>query len=60
MMKQIGCSRAATGINRVTPRGIKASRKIRLIFRQKRGLQALGPIQRNLTVSILWNLETPS
>ncbi|MEN5214345.1 hypothetical protein ABE484_00595 [Pseudomonas pudica] len=65
MQKQIGWKSAGDGMIGVTMERQPTSRTRKANF--KRGEQKclqimppIRPIQRNLTVSTLWNLETPS
>ncbi len=64
MQKQIGWKSAADGMISVTIAPQPTSRISKAIQRGEQKCQqitpSIRPIQRNLTVSTLWNLETPS
>ena len=60
MQKQIGTFLAANGMNDVTTNWLSASRFKMAIHMGKKCEHRTAPPQRNLTVSTLWNPETPS
>lgn len=64
MQKQIGWKSAADGMISVTATSPATSVATRQIHKREKTCQqitpSIRPIQRNLTVSTLWNLETPS
>ena len=61
MQKQIGWKSAADGMISVTMMRQPTSRISKAHSKEGNSITpSIRPIQRNLTVSTLWNLETPS